>query len=244
MYTAKDLDELMRIIIARGMQIEPEGIDHKHNEVVPGSPLSPIKLHLCTPDLRTEARLTEDDMQKIVQMWWQYVEYHRLHIPAIGGIPRVGERFAFMLQKYVREETGRHIPVIQAEKIAKAGGGREIGAVIPNKDYPSGGLWLIDDVVNWGRSKCEALLRYTQAGYRVTDNLVVVDYGVNANQLLDRLDSRLHSLLQLDSILLLGAQEKTMAMDIIAQTKAYLAASRLANAELPLESGRFVNKIA
>ncbi len=243
MYTAKELEELMRIIIARGMQIEPGGIDHKHNEVVPGAPRSPIKLHICTPGLRKEARLTEDDMQQIVYMWWSYIERHRLMVPAIGGVPRVGEKFATMLQLYVREQTGRRIPIVQTEKIIKADGTREIGHVIPSKEYPSGDIWLIDDLVNWGRSKFEAHDRYTQAGYRVTDSLVAVDYGVGAVQLLRDKGVRLHSLLQLDSILLFGAQEKLMDMSIISKTKAYLAASRLANTALP-KTGSAVDKTA
>lgn len=243
MYTAEDLEELMRTIIARGMQIEPEGIDLKHNEAMLGAPRSPIKLHLCTPDLRKEARMDDGDMQRIVQMFWQYIEHHRFSVPALGGIPRVGEKFAFMLQRYVREETGRYIPVVQAEKLYKPDGTREISRIIPSTEYPSGDLWFIDDVVNWGRSKFEAFACYTQAGYRITDSLVAVDYGVNAAALLAKLSSRLHSLVQLDSLLMLGAQEKSLGAGIIAQTRAYLAASRLINTELP-DLCRFVNKAA
>lgn len=229
MYTADDLDELCRAIIRRGIQIEPDGIDHKHNEAIPGSPRSPIKLHLCTPDLRPDARMTEDDIQKIVQMFWGYIEYHRLEVPAIGGIPRVGEKLALRLQYYVRQQTGRNIPVVFAEKIQKEGGGREIGRIIPSEEYPSGDLWLIDDVVNWGYSHREAFARYKQAGYRVTNSLVAVDYHVGAEKRFGDAGVRNHSLLLLDSILLCGAQEKLMDAGVIAKTKAYLAASRAAN---------------
>ncbi len=230
MYTAEDLEELMRVIIRRGMQVEPEGIDHKHNETIPGSPRSPIKLHLCTPDLRPEARLTEDDMQKIVQMFWSYIEYHRLKVPAFGCIPRVGEKFAFMLQRHAYEQTGRYIPVVRAKKIQKEDGGREIGNIVPSGEYPSGDLWLVDDVVNWAHSHHEAFVRYTAAGYRVTDSLVVVDYRVGAEKVFSDFGVNNHSLLLLDSILLCGTQEKLMSGNIIAQTKEYLAASRAANA--------------
>ncbi len=233
----------MRIIIARGMEIVPEGIDLKHNETLRDAPRSPIKLHLCTPDLRKKACMTVEDMRRIVRMFWQYIEHRHLAVPALGGIPRVGEAFAFMLQRHVYEQTGRYIPVVRAEKIYHSDGTREIGRIIHSAEYPTGDLWLIDDVVNWGRSKFEALNRYTQAGYRITDSLVAVDYGVNAAALFAKLHGRLHSLLPLDSILMLGTREKSLDLGIIAQTKAYLAASRLANTELP-DLGRLVNKTA
>lgn len=240
MYNADDLNELARIIIRRGMQTEPGGIDHKHNEAVQGSPRSPIKLHLCTPDLRPEARMTEDDIQKIVHMFWGYIEYHRLKISALGGIPRVGEKFAFTMQRYAHEQTGRYIPVVRAQKIKKEGG-REIGNIVPSGEYPSGDIWLVDDVVNWGYSHNEAFARYAQAGYRVTDSLVAVDYRVGAEKVFGNAGVRNHSLLSLDSILLCGAQEKLISRNIIAETKEYLATSRALNAVERL--GQTVDKI-
>ena len=229
MYNAAFLKGLMRAILERGIETSPDGIDHKHHEGDPDAPRCPIKLNLCTADLRPKARMTKDDMLVLVQGLYGYIEHRRLQVPAIGGVPNVGERLALMLQEYARTEYGRYIPYVGATKIVHPDGRREIGPVIPSAEYPSGDLWLIDDLMNWGKSKREACARYKEAGYRIIELLVVADYGICTSQVTLELGFGVHSLVSVESILFLGADEQKLTAKIIAGTRAYMAASRARN---------------
>ena len=220
---------MLRAILERGIQVDPAGIDHKHNEQIAGAPRSPIKLNLCTPELRAAGRLTEADMQLIAECMADYLQVQNLRPPAIAGIPRVGEKLAVLLQQVLQKQN-IDVPLIRATKIDNADGTRRIGPVTPNPDYLSGPLWLIDDLVNWGYSKREAVARFTEAGYRVTDSLVAIDYAVGAGALLHGMGIRLHTLATLEQLLERATEEHSLDADIIAKTRAYLQASRTANA--------------
>ena len=234
MYNAARLNDLIDVILKRGIQIDPKGIAHKHNEAVSGAPLSPIKLHLCTPDLRKEGRLTADDMQLIVELWYGYIKSRRIPIPAIGGVPQVGLRLVSLLQRHAREEHGEYWPLVAASKINYPDGRREIGQVLPSEEYPEGSLALFDDLINWGFSHREAVRRYAEARYPVTHSFVAVDYGVGGAGVLAELGASSHSLLSLESILARAEGTAALPQEIIAATRGYLVQSRTKNpAHLP-----------
>ncbi len=226
MYNAARLNELVDIILKRGIQFDTKGIALKHNEATEDSPLSPIKLHLCTPILRKEGRLTEGDLQLIVELWYGYIRLHRIKVPAIGGVPHVGLGLASALQHHARQEHGEYWPLVSARKTIYPDGRREIGAVLPCEEYPSGALALFDDLVNWGHSKLEALRRYAESGYQVTDCFVAVDYGIGAADVLAGAGVRLHSLLSLESILARAKDTRALPVEVLEATRGYLDDSR------------------
>ena len=228
MFNKELLQEIAHIILKRGVQVDLGGIEHKHNEEV-ALPRSPIKLHLCTRDLRPQGNLTRDDMQKIAVAMYGYIKHKKLDVRALGCVPRVGLRYARLLQDYARKAEGRYWPIVLAHKIDKTDGKREIGSVTPSEEYPSGPLWLIDDLINWGRSKAEAHRRYEEAGYRVAGTLVAVDYGVGGRMVCERLGSSLHELLSVESLLEYArdAQPRLLDHNVIHATQQYLTASRV-----------------
>jgi orotate phosphoribosyltransferase len=222
MYTSKDLDDLFRTIIKRGMEIDLGGLLHKHNVVDPTAPLPPVKFHLCTEKARPgKGRMTEEDIERMAEFLYEYIRYHKLGVPpAIVGIPSSGEDLARSLQEHARRQ-GMFVPLLRLSKAREAM--RFVGPVSPADKYPFGGpVWLVDDLVHRGLSKLRAITAMQIAGYTVKKILTVLDYDKGAREYFLRLGIEHHTVSFITPVLELGEREKLISTHHLRAIRNYL----------------------
>jgi orotate phosphoribosyltransferase len=221
----KDIDNFIRIIIKRGMRIDTEGkgtITHKHNEVDPAAPLPPLKLDLCTSQLRPTGRMESADIKKIGELLWEYAKDNKISAPAIAGVPRVGEAIAEAFQQAAKRD-GMQLPLISLSKEALPDGTRRIGPVLDTSAHPPGQQILpLDDLVHRGFSKLETIARLRESGYIVKDFLVFLDYGRGAKEILAKESVALHSVITLKQILSLAEREDLIRAQDLSVIREYL----------------------
>lgn len=225
MYDAKTLEELMRIIIERGMSIDTEeGFAFKLHEHHPKAPRSPVKFNLATRAVRAAGRLTEDDVAYMGHALWGFAKFHHLTIPAIAGVPNVGEHLARTLQTRLEDDTGEYVPTVPMRKLE---GSREIAPVEASPDYPPHHVVLaMDDVLTLGHSAVEAIGRLRQTQYVVKDFLVLLDYDLGGRDTLAGVGVNAHCLLSVESLMLFARDEKRIPVHYLEAMRRYYDAMR------------------
>lgn len=225
MYDAADLQELMRLIIDRGMRIDTEEVFlFKLHESYPDAPRSPIKFNLATAAIRPEGQLSEDDIRFMGRLLWEYAKHNQLLVPAMAGVPNVGQALARALQYHLRTDTGQYVPMVTMRKFPSA---RELAPVEPSPDYPPPGVVLaMDDVLTLAHSAIEATDHLRRAQYAVQDFLVVLDYDLGGREVLAAKGVEAHNLLSVASILEYGLDKQLIARHHADAVYRYLNAMR------------------
>lgn len=167
------------------------GFRFKLHEKNPEAPLSPIKIHLCTPDIRSEGRLTAEDVQQIGRFFAAFVTDEGFDVRAIAGLPNAGDPLARALRDAMRPQ---EVALLKLEKVV-TDQGRRIGGLIDTDRYlPGGSVWIIDDLATHGDTKVEGASSLCAAGYPVEHCLVLLEYGPRPAQEMRARDIQLHAL--------------------------------------------------
>lgn len=214
------LEDLMRAIVERGMSYDEDGFEFKLHRRFPDAPRSPIKFNLATAAARSEGRMDEDDMKRLGEALYDYCRRESVPVPALTGIPNVGQAIAEQMRYQVRHEQGRYIPLVPLTKNKEG-----IGPVRFPNEYEQGNIVLvIDDVATMADSAEEAVCRMRQSNYLVRDLLVVLDYGLGAPARLAGIGVALHSLLKVQAVIGYAQRRKLLMPNQIEAVHAYFAA--------------------
>ncbi|MEK7109140.1 MAG: hypothetical protein AAB919_01770 [Patescibacteria group bacterium] len=218
-----ELDDFLSKVIGnanRGIRFEPGGIPHTHNRINAAEPVPPFKFELCTRELRSTGRLTDDDMDKMAGYICHGLLRQKPRPEAIVGIPTVGADFARRVEMHLRRE-GCYLPRLRLSKHDDA------FSVVDNAGYKSGALCLIDDVIHRGFSKRRSIAALKAAGYSVTDCWVFLTYEQGAEDYFDKLGTAMHAISTVRRTLLLGCEagsispgQYKLAMQYLEETRA------------------------
>jgi len=230
MYNAKRLRRVLRIIVERGLQFG-EHLQVKHTMQNPSEPAPPFKFHLCTPDLRPEARMTESDIDELALLLRDFALAKNFAIPGIAGVPRAGTVLARRLQLFLRMK-GVSIPRVTLEKDENGN-----CLVTHTGGYREGPVWIVDDVVNRGLTKEWVWQTLEAHDYQTEAVLAVLDYNMGAAAHLGSLGIRLHAPIAVDSVFAfaecgmssastLSAEQLHLAREYLARERARLRSSR------------------
>ena len=197
-------------------------ITHKHNEIYPTAPLPPLKLDLCTAELRPAGRMEDADIEKMGELLWKYSQENNMEVPGIAGVPRVGESIAKAFQNAAKQD-GTPLPLISLSKESLPDGTRRIGPVLDTSAYPPGQQILpLDDLVHRGFSKMETIARLRESGYIVKNFLVFLDYSRGAKEILAKEGVALHSVITLGQVLNLAEREDLVGAEDLRVIRKYL----------------------
>ncbi len=201
-YNVTQLNAFLDAVVERGMRIDLEGgLTHKEHEVDLELRRPPIKLDIATADMREGARMTDADMDMLVELMWGYMKRTMRVVPNLVGVPKVGESIAERLQKRI-ERDGKDVRRIILGK-RQEGAKSLISHIVDHGgaklDWPT---CLVDDLSNRGLSKVRAVNVVRASGYQVTDVLVGLDYEQDAKSVLLDMGVVLHNLAVMTSYLL------------------------------------------
>lgn len=200
--------ELMQTVLHNLKQIGAVKIDTrpgagfrmKIHETRPDAQLSPIYLNLRTPENPKPGPLTKETIADIAEVLYRYSMQAEISYQGIAGIPNAGNPIAEAFAEFATLH-GSEVPLLGFSKDEKDGL-RRIGPMLNTKALPRGRkLLLIDDLATYGGSKDEALERAREAGYIVTDILVLVDRQQGALVELAEKGVSLHAAFLLSSML-------------------------------------------
>jgi len=222
-YTADELNSVLRDIIKYGIEIDPEGISHKRNLLDPSAPRLPIKIHLCTAEVRPlryegDPRLPYEVFQKMTHLMLRFLKAHGS--PRISGIPNVGSAIVNEMYRTVFDEGGslRIVRLIK-ERLA-------FRCVVETHNQEE--LWGVDDLLNLGDTKLQAVQAWKATGWNVSHLLTFLDYDRGGRYVLEEkeIGVEAHCIAKISALLLMAEREPQLNLNltpqIIAQTRAVI----------------------
>jgi len=218
-----DLELFLADVVERGLHFQRDGFVHTHNKLDTTAPKPPMKFFLCTPELRPEARMTPDDIVQMGEFCWRYIKKHRLNVPAIAGIPRVGDEIARAIQQ-AAERDDINLPRLAFEKNDDG----TIGRLIRSDGYTKGQpIWLVDDLTQFGISKERGIEASQKAKFPVRGILTFLDYGM-AQAHFRKLNIEHHSVATVRKTLSVGLNQGGITQKNFDEMGAYLTQSQRA----------------
>ncbi|MDE2071174.1 MAG: hypothetical protein KGI70_00360 [Patescibacteria group bacterium] len=227
-FTAERLNDLMDAIAARGMDIDIEkGFEFRLHKVYPEAPRSPIKFNLADNKTRKDGRMFEEDLTLMGEVLDDYALHHGLDDSVVTGIPNVGHKIAVSMQRSVRHQMGKHIPLLPLTKVETAGGASEIARVETTKEMlkecPRGSVVLpIDDVLTHATIGQSAVHRVRQAGYIVKQFLTVLTYGFDGASRLQSLGVEPHNIFLVRQVVVRAKEKGFVAADELDAVRRFL----------------------
>ncbi len=184
---------------------EGGGFRHKHHLQNPNEPLSPIKIHLCTPEVRSEGKLDAADVKTLAEVMWQYTNTLGLSFTGIAGIPNVGTPLARGMIETAYHDNGRDV----AELVLK----KEVGLVRVTRDLPRGErVLLTDDLIHRSVGKQWPVECLRAEDYKVADCVVFADYEKGGKETLARAQVvKLHAATTVSHILKIGYEKDKLS---------------------------------
>ncbi len=166
---SSDLQELARQLLEIGA-VKFGSFQLKLHETKPDAPLSPIYFNLRTEDNPNPGPLTARELDLIAKIFARMIMQQVLRFDGICGIPNAGTPLAQVLGVQCTAH-----PLVTLRKTTGESS-RKIDAVLDRGGLGSGArILLLDDVITGADTKKEALAVLREAGFQVTELLVVVD---------------------------------------------------------------------
>lgn len=203
-YTSLELKLFVELLYAVGaIKIDTEkGFTLKLHETKPDAPLSPLYFNLRTSDNK-QGPLSYTDVQHVAEFMFLYIRDKHLQFEGICGIPRAGNPFAEEVQGFYHRQLETNMPRLLLDKY-ESYQIRHIGNITNRTTLkPGSKVLLIDDLITKADSKREAIGQLRNAGYVIEDCLVFLDREQGGTQQMFENGIRLHSILGLQSVLLI-----------------------------------------
>lgn len=150
------------------------GFRLKLHEKHPDAPLSPIFLNIRTPDNPKPGPLTDEAVEQLGSMLWQYAKTLNLEFNAVCGLPNAGTPLAEAFHRAAFND-GHYCAIIKLGKEQTVAGRRISGILDDGGAAPGDRVLVLDDLITAGDSKYEGIAELQKGGFKVFDVLVIVD---------------------------------------------------------------------
>ncbi len=191
----------------------------KLHETHPDAPLSPIFFNLRTADNPKPGPLRASDLAMIAEGFEQMIARDKICYDGVCAIPNAGTPFATTLQE-------RSNGQLQIVELAKQDNGtkRRIDGVLAKGGLHRGArVLLIDDVVTGADTKIEAIKVLRDAGFVVSDLLIIVDRQQDkGRETVEAQNVRIHSLFTMRDLIAFYFLRQWIGQDKHREVLAYL----------------------